>query len=115
MQCVSGGYSIPYTEAEHDGITILFTPHGARHSDEQKYQAALARQKGEKPHDFSYGLDIYVPAQIVHRLSLDPKTNAVVMSTKRHGGKVLNIMWGDNGNVHLCSFKRGDWERKLVL
>lgn len=29
-------------------------------------------------------------------------------------GKVLNIEWSDQGEVHLAGFRRGEWEKKVL-
>ena len=51
----------------------------------------FAVKPGKGPVNLNYGLDIW---------------------DKR--GKVLNIEWSDTGEVLIVSFRRGDWEQKLL-
>ena len=55
-----------------------------------KYEATL---RGKRVGNLPYGLDIW-------------DLNGV--------GKVLNIEWSDNGEVDFVSFRRGDWEAKIM-
>jgi hypothetical protein len=60
----------------------------AHYSDQQKFFAVSLFQNFEQ---HTSGLDIW-----------------------SGGKKVLNIGWTGDGEINVVSFKRGDWERKLV-
>ncbi len=53
----------------------------------------LAAQTEKRPGNLGYGLDIWDRSGV---------------------GKVLNIEWDDSGTIELVSFRRGDWEKKVL-
>jgi len=72
-----------------DGFTIAYrTPFQQRHliSDGEKYQRAQSGTLVEA----DFALDIH------------------------HAGKVLNIEWNEAGEIDIRSFKRGEWEGRLL-
>ncbi len=58
--------------------------------DAVSYEASL---RGVSVGNRPYGLDIWEPKGV---------------------GKVLNIEWSDNDEVDLVTFRRGDWEAKVI-